>query len=102
MAEVLLERLLLYQMYHYQFLIVWRRYWNLWLAVTISNTLSPLKSPTATESGANPATRKVVAVDQTYHYHFLIVWRRYGNLALAVAISNTLSPLKSPTATEFG
>ena len=71
------------------------------LATAKSNLVSPLKSPTATELGADPTAKLVAGVINPpaplpKSIEMLLEPK------LATARSNLVSPLKSPTATEFG
>ena len=71
------------------------------LATAKSNTVSPLKSPTATENGLIP-TPKLVAVPNNEPVPVPKSIETLAEPWLATAKSNIVSPLKSPTATEHG
>src|SRR5258708_4804469 len=73
------------------------------LAPAKSGTPSPLKSPTATDTGVPPATELRGASKLTPPVGVLLIsTETLLELALATAKSSRPSRLKSPTATEEG
>ena len=70
------------------------------LATARSNIVSPLKSPTATESGEVPTAKLVAVPNEPVPLPKSI--ETLLESKLVTARSKSVSPLKSPTATERG